>query len=65
VVPDELALDTVSEAFQALSTDYRLSLPYIARVVVLEGRREAVGGPVSTVAARSDFLADVLSEAAP
>ena len=47
VVPDELALDTVSEAFQALSTDYRLSLPYIARVVVLEGGREAVAGAVS------------------
>ncbi len=30
---DELALDSVSEAFQALSTDYRLSLPYIARVI--------------------------------
>lgn len=57
VVPDELALDTVSEAFQALSTDYRLSLPYIARVVILEGRRETVAGPVTTVAVRSDVLA--------
>jgi Pvc16 N-terminal domain len=65
VVADDLALDTVSEAFQALSTDYRLSLPYIARVVVLEGRREAVGGPVSTVAARSENLDKILSEVGP
>jgi hypothetical protein len=65
VVPDELALDTVSEAFQALSTDYRLSLPYIARVVILEGRRETVAGPVTTVAARSDVLPDVLAVVAP
>lgn len=65
VVPDELALDTVSEAFQALSTDYRLSLPYIARVVVLEGRREGVGGPVATVAARNGLLDAALAEVAP
>lgn len=64
VVADELALDTVSEAFQALSTDYRLSLPYIARVVVLEGRREVVAGPVSTVAARSDVLPNARSAVA-
>ena len=60
IVPDELALDSVSEAFQALSTDYRLSLPYIARVVCIEGRREPMAEPVTTVAARTDLLRDVL-----
>jgi len=50
VVSDDLALDSMSEAFQALTTDYRLSLPYLARVVRLDGRRETDGEPVSTVA---------------
>jgi hypothetical protein len=50
-VADDLALDSMSEAFQALTTDYRLSLPYVARVICLEGRREAGGEPVATMAA--------------
>lgn len=52
IVSDELALDSVSEAFQALSTDYRLALPYIARVIVIEGRLETLPEPVATVASR-------------
>jgi hypothetical protein len=51
VVCDDLALDSMSEAFQALTTDYRLSLPYLARVIRLDGRLESVGEPVATVAA--------------
>jgi len=51
IVADDLALDSMSEAFQALTTDYRLSLPYLARVICLEGRHEAGGEPVATVAA--------------
>lgn len=54
VVTDELALETVSEAFQALSADYRLALPFIARVVVLEGRRTPPVEPTATVAYRLD-----------
>jgi hypothetical protein len=52
IVTDDLALDTMSEAFQALSTDYRLSLPYIARVICIDGRPEATREPVATVADR-------------
>jgi hypothetical protein len=59
VVADELALDSVSEAFQALSTDYRLSLSYIARVIVLQGPREPLAERVSTVAARSEPRSDL------
>lgn len=55
VVTDDLALDSMSEAFQALSTDYRLSLPYVARVICIEGLRERVGEPVATVAARTEM----------
>ncbi len=60
VVADELALDSISEAFQALSTDYRLSLPYIARVVCIEGAHESTAEPVATIATRTD-PADVIA----
>ncbi|MEO6530350.1 MAG: DUF4255 domain-containing protein [Specibacter sp.] len=53
VVADDLALDSMSEAFQALSTDYRLSLPYLARVICIDGRLESDGERVATVAART------------
>lgn len=51
IVADDLALDSMSEAFQALTTDYRLSLPYVARVIRIDGRRQPVGEEVATVAA--------------
>jgi len=54
IVTDDLALDSMSEAFQALSTDFRLSLPYIARVICIDGRVESVGERVATVADRVD-----------
>lgn len=50
VVPDDLALESMSEAFQALTTDYRLSLPYLARVIRLDGPKEVTGDLVATVA---------------
>jgi hypothetical protein len=50
VVADDLALDSMSEAFQALTTDYRLSLPYLARVIRLNGSKVALDEPVATVA---------------
>ena len=53
VVSDDLALDSMSEAFQALSTDYRLSLPYLARVICIAGRQQDDGERVTTVAART------------
>jgi hypothetical protein len=56
VVTDDLAVDSMSEAFQALSTDYRLQLPYLARVICIDGRREPVVEPVATVAARTERL---------
>lgn len=54
VVTDDLAVDSMSEAFQALSTDYRLQLPYLARVICIDGLQESVVEPVGTVAARTD-----------
>ncbi|MFJ9608857.1 DUF4255 domain-containing protein [Kitasatospora sp. NPDC101176] len=52
VVSDELAMDSLSEAFQAMSTDYRLCLPYLARVVRIDGARQPRAEEVTTVAAR-------------
>jgi hypothetical protein len=51
VTPDDLALDSMSEAFQALTTDYRCCLPYVARVIVIDGNPTAVGPQVATVGA--------------
>jgi Pvc16 N-terminal domain len=54
VVTDDVAFESMSEAFQALTTDYRLSLLYVARVICIEGRPEATDGRVTTVASRSE-----------
>ncbi|MGW6129733.1 Pvc16 family protein [Cellulomonas sp. NPDC055163] len=50
VIADDLAVDSMSEAFQSLSTDYRLQLPYLARVICLEGPAVTPPPPVATVA---------------
>lgn len=50
VVPDDLALESMSEAFQALTTDYRVWLSYVARVIVIDGLEEPLVEPVVTVA---------------
>ncbi|TCN32768.1 uncharacterized protein DUF4255 [Kribbella orskensis] len=49
VVPDELGVDSMSEAFQALTTKYRLCLPYVVRVVRIDGRPQPTAEPVTTV----------------
>lgn len=54
VVTDDLAMDSMSEAFQALSTDYRLQLPYLARVICIEGVQQSVAPRVATVAGRTE-----------
>ena len=57
IVADELGQDSMSEAFQALTTEYRLSLPYLARVVCIEGRPAASGTDrVATVLSASGGL---------
>jgi hypothetical protein len=49
IVTDDLALESVSETFEALSTDFRLTLPYIARVICIDGRLESTADLVGTV----------------
>jgi hypothetical protein len=54
VVADELGQDSMSEYFEAFSTKYRLSLPYLARVIVLEGRPDGTDERVVTLANRTE-----------
>ncbi len=56
VVTDDLAMDSMSEAFQALSTDYRLQLPYLARVICIDGPEKTVAPRVATVAGRTERI---------
>jgi hypothetical protein len=51
VSPDELALDSISEAFQALTADFRLCLPYVVRTVRIGGRPVEAPGRVGSVRA--------------
>lgn len=43
---EEISTEAVMSAFDSLPTDYRLSVPYIARVLRLDGRVAAPEGPV-------------------
>ena len=56
VVPDELALISMSEAFQALTTDYRLCLPYLAKVVVIDAEGVPTAERVTTVGNHVDVM---------
>lgn len=49
IVQDDLALDSMSEAFQALTTDYRLCITYLARVIRIDGQPRSMGERVTTV----------------
>jgi hypothetical protein len=49
IVPEDMALESMSEAFQALTADFRLYLLYQARVVVIEGIGAPGGERVGTV----------------
>lgn len=48
IVLEEVSNEAVMRMFDSLPTDYRLSVPYIARVMRLDGRPAAPEGPVIT-----------------
>lgn len=48
VVLEEVSNEAVMRMFDSLPTDYRLSVPYIARVMRLDSRIPAPAGPVIT-----------------
>ena len=49
LVMDEISTEAVMRTFDSLPTDYRISVPYIARVVRLDGRQAHAAPPVTTV----------------
>lgn len=51
LVLEELSTEAVMRTFDSLPTDYRLSVPYIARVMRLDGRVAAPERPVITAVA--------------
>ncbi len=51
LVLEELSTEAVMRTFDSLPTDYRLSVPYIARVMRLDGRVAAPERPVITAIA--------------
>jgi len=57
VVQDDLALDSMSEAFQALTTDYRLCITYVARVIRIDGAPRPTAERVTSVLAGADEVA--------
>lgn len=51
IVMEEITTEAVMRTFDSLPTDYRLSVPYIARVVRLDGRVAHPSPPVTTAVA--------------
>lgn len=49
LVMEEISTEAVMRTFDSLACDYRISVPYIARVVRLDGRRAAPAVPVTTL----------------
>jgi hypothetical protein len=45
----EISTEEVMRTFDSLPTDYRLSVPYLARVVRIDGRRAQPTPPATTV----------------
>ncbi len=48
LVLEEVSTEAIMRIFDSLPTDYRLSVPYIARIMRLDGRVAAPEGPVIT-----------------
>jgi hypothetical protein len=53
VVLEDLAADAVMRMFDTLPSDYKLSVPYVARVARLDGRTAAPAPPALTVVSRA------------
>jgi hypothetical protein len=49
LVLEEISTEAVMRTFDSLPTDYRLSIPYIARMVRIDGIRAAPEPPVTTM----------------
>jgi hypothetical protein len=48
VVPEDVPTETLMRTFDSLPTDYRLSVPYVARIVRIDSRQARPAPPVTT-----------------
>jgi hypothetical protein len=53
IILEEISTEAVMRTFDSLPTDYKLSVPYIARVLRIDSRTASPSPPVLTVAAGS------------
>ncbi len=51
LVAEDVDLRSMSDAFTALTADFRLSMPYLARVIRIDSPQTPTTGPVATVGA--------------
>ena len=49
LVVEDIPVDSVMRLFDSLQTDFRLSVPYVARLVRLDARRASSTVPVTTL----------------
>jgi hypothetical protein len=49
VIMEEISTEAVMRTFDSLPTDYRLSVPYIARIVRIDSRAAHPEVPVTTL----------------
>ena len=49
IVLEEVSTEAVMRTFDSLPTEYKLSVPYIARITRIDGRSVAVSPPVTTL----------------
>jgi len=50
IILEEISTEAVMRTFDSLPADYRLSVPYLARIVRIDARRAIPDGPVLTAA---------------
>jgi hypothetical protein len=53
VVMEDMSTDTAMRIFDSLQSNYKLSVPYIARVVRLDGRTTRIAPPTTTAEVRA------------
>jgi hypothetical protein len=53
LVLEEISTEAIMRTFDSLPTDYRLSIPYIARMVRIDSLTAAAQTPVTTVVSGS------------
>ena len=48
ILLEDVPTETLMRTFDSLPTDFRLSVPYVARIIRIDGRQAAPDPPVTT-----------------